>query len=141
MVNMFLGFKHLWHDKNGDLAEAALTFPVLLLVTLGLINMGLVGFAAVNASNAANYGARLGSVAQDFPGGTAENAAWEKLNATPVGDYAVNSWGGGAPGQMIGLRVAYSVPNWFQGLAALFGVETTSTFEGNAVTFFRQEGW
>ncbi len=134
-------FSKLAADQRGDFVQAALTFPLMLLITLGLVNLGLAGFAAVNASNAANYGARLGSVAQGSPTGTAEAAAWEKLNAAPVGTYGVQAQGGGAPGQLISLQVTYQVPNWFAGLARLFGGQPEDPIEGAAVTFFRQEGW
>ncbi|WP_416201778.1 TadE/TadG family type IV pilus assembly protein, partial [Thermanaerothrix sp.] len=50
-------------SRRAELDEAALALPVLLLISLALINLGLLGFAAVNAGNAAEYGARMGSVA------------------------------------------------------------------------------
>ena len=129
------------YQQGQGLAEAAITLPVLLLVTLGLITLGLVGFAAVNASNAANFGARMGSTALAAPTSVAATHAWSKLNAAPVGTYTVSVSGGGSPGSLIYVQVSYEVPNYFSGLAAFFGVEAASTFSGSAVSYFRQEGW
>ena len=52
--------RKLLRDLRGELDEAALVLPVLLLISLGLVNLGILGFAAINAGNAANYGARHG---------------------------------------------------------------------------------
>ena len=56
--------RKFWRDHRAEMDEAAFVIPVLLLVTFGLINFGMLGYASVSASNAANYGARMGSVAQ-----------------------------------------------------------------------------
>lgn len=83
--------RKLLRDRRGELDEAALVLPVLLLISLALINMAILGFAAVNAGNAANYGARMGSVAQSNPAGVAVASANQMLTAAPVGTYAVDS--------------------------------------------------
>ena len=44
-------------DRRGEMDEAAIVFPVLLLIAIGLVNMALFGIAAVNAGNAALRGA------------------------------------------------------------------------------------
>jgi hypothetical protein len=49
--------------------------------------------------------------------------------------------GGGAPGARVDVAVTYRVPNYFGGLAQLFGVGTPGQFQGTARAFFRQEGW
>jgi len=128
-------------SKRAELDEAAFALPVLLLVSLALVNMAFLGFAAVNASNAAEYGARMGSVAITNPSGTAASAALAKANAVRVGNYTVSVRGGGSPGSRIEVAVTYSVPNYFSGLASLFGVGTPPQFQGTARAYFRQEGW
>jgi hypothetical protein len=128
-------------DQSGELEEAALTLPVLLLISLALINLALLGFASVNAGNAANYGARMGSVAQANPAGLAASSAQGMLTAAPVGTYAVTVSGSGLPGDTMVVRVSYQVPNYFAGLARLFGVSTPGTFGGTSASYFRQEGW
>ena len=125
-------------ERGQGLAEAAITLPVLLLVTLGLITLGLVAFAAVNASNAANFGARMGSTAQTDPAGTAASYAYSKINAAPVGSYGVSVSGGGSPGTLVAVTVSYEVPNYFSGLAGFFGVSASSSFNGSSVSYFRQ---
>lgn len=128
-------------ERGQSLVEAAITFPVMLLILFGLITMGMIGFAAVNANNAANYGARVGSVAQSAQASVASNSALSMLSATTVGTYSVGVSGGGAPGDLIIVQVTYSVPNYFQGLTAFFGVSSPEKFTGDAFSYFRQEGW
>ena len=128
-------------DRRGELDEAALVLPVLLLISLALINMAILGFAAVNAGNAANYGARMGSVAQSNPAGVAVASANQMLAAAPVGTYAVAVSGSGLPGDMMTVQVSYTVPNYFGGLAGFFGVSTPGNFTNTATSYFRQEGW
>lgn len=134
-------FRKFIRDRRGELDEAVFVIPVLLLVTFGLINFGILGYASVSASNAANYGARMGSVAQTNPNGVALSSANKMLSGTAVGSYAVSVSGGGAPGSMIQVNVKYQVPNYFAGLTRLFGVGTPGTFGGTAMADFRQEGW
>jgi hypothetical protein len=133
--------RKLLHDYRGELDEAALVLPVLLLISLGLVNMGILGFAAVNAGNAANYGARMGSVAQSDPTGVAAASAYQMLSAVGVGTYTVEVSGSGLPGDMMVVLVTYSVPNYFGGLAGFFGVSTPGSFTSSVSSYFRQEGW
>ncbi|MGB9801105.1 MAG: hypothetical protein ACPLUL_13525, partial [Thermanaerothrix sp.] len=108
---------------------------------LALVNLALLGFAAVNAGNAAEYGARMGSVALANQASAAYSAAQQKVSAVRVGSYTVSVSGGGRPGARIEVAVTYRVPNYFGGLASLFGVSTPSQFQGTARAYFRQEGW
>ncbi len=128
-------------DCRGEMDEAAIVFPVLLLIAIGLVNMALLGVAAVNAGNAANYGARMGAVAQSNPAGIAFGAASQAIQAAPVGSYAISVSGGGAPGSAMTVSVSYTVPNYFASLAAFFGAGMPGQFTGTAVSHFRQEGW
>ncbi len=128
-------------SKRAELDEAAFALPVLLLVSLALVNLALLGFAAVNASNAAEYGARMGSVAQSAQASVAAQQASAKVSAVRVGTYAVSVSGGGQPGSRIEVRVTYQVPNYFGALARLFGVNLPGQFQGTARAYFRQEGW
>lgn len=133
--------RRLLHDRLAELDEAALVLPVLLLISVGLVNLGILGFAAVNAGNAANYGARMGSVAQSNPSGVAAASAYQMLSAVPVGSYNVSVSGSGLPGDVMIVQVSYSVPNYFNGLAGFFGVNTPQEFTSSASSYFRQEGW
>ena len=128
-------------DRRGEMDEAAIVFPVMLLLAIGLVNMALLGVAAVNAGNAANYGARMGAVAQANPAGIAYASASQAVQAAPVGAYGISVSGGGAPGSAITVSVSYTVPNYFASIAAFFGAGMPEQFTGTAVSHFRQEGW
>jgi len=128
-------------DCRAEMDEAVFVLPVMLLVTFALINFGLLGWSSNVAANAANYGARMGSVAQSDPGAVAYSAAASKVGGDLAGDYTVTVIGGGRPGSVIQVIVRYSVPNFFGPFATLFGVSTPSTLGGEATSSFRQEGW
>jgi len=128
-------------SRRAELDEAAFALPVLLLVSLALVNLALLGFAAVNAANAAEYGARMGSVALGNPASVAAQYANAKVSAVRVGSYTVSVSSGGRPGSRIEVAVTYRVPNYFGGLAGLFGVNLPGQFQGTARAYFRQEGW
>ncbi len=129
-------------SSRAELDEAAFVLPVLLLVALGLVNLALLGFAAINANNAANYGARMGSVAQQNPTGVAQAAAQEKLAAVRVGSYQVSVNGSSTPGGLLTVTVRYTVPSYFGAAAGWFGVASVPReFSGTAQAHFRKEGW
>jgi hypothetical protein len=141
MRSLISSLRAFAHDRRGEMDEAAIVFPVMLLLAVGLVNMALLGVAAVNAGNAANYGARMGAVAQANPTGIASAYANQAVQAAPVGTYAVAVSGGGAPGGAITVSVRYTVPNYFAGIAAFFGAGIPAQFTGTATSRFRQEGW
>jgi hypothetical protein len=128
-------------DRRGEMDEAVIVFPLLLLIAIGLVNMGLLGVAAVNADNAANFGARMGAVAQSNPAGVARASAGQAIQAAPVGTYNIFVSGGGAPGSTVTVQVNYRIPNYFAALVGFFGVEISPEFSGAASSNFRQEGW
>lgn len=127
-------------EKGQSLVEAALGMPLLLLVLLGIVNLAIYGLAGIHASNAANYGARRASVAQDNVQTVALNSTQAKLSQVSVGTYTVNVSGGGGRGNLIQITVGYQVPNFFGGLAGFFG-GSSEELAGQTVSFFRQEGW
>jgi hypothetical protein len=132
--------RRLLHDTRGEMAEAAVTLPIVMLAALALVNLTIAGFASVNAANAANYGARIGSVNQENPSDVAVGAANQMLANTPIGDYIVSASGGGPPGALLAVTVRWEVPNYFKGLMSFFGA-SLDEFSGTTVAYFRQEGW
>lgn len=128
-------------SAKGEIAEAAVTIPVILLVALGLVNLALAGYAAASAENAAQYGARLGSVAQANAAWVAAQAAWERCNQTRIGTCSVSVTGGGTRGSVIVVSVRWTFPNFYASLARFLGVPANPQFQGEAVAIFRQEGW
>lgn len=129
-------------SKRGtSMVEAAITLPVVVLLTFALVNMAMAGYAAVAASNAANYGARVGSVSQTNQINRAVAAAQEKIDQTGIGDYLIYATGGGSRGAQIVVTVQWTVPNYIGGLMSLMGTAEFSTISGTAESTFRQEGW
>lgn len=129
-------------DERGAVAlETAITLPAMILVSLGMANLALAAYCAVTAANAANYGARVGSVAQQNPAGRAIAAAQAHAAQTGIGDYSVSAYGGGRRGSQIVVEVHWEVDNWFQGILSFMGGSSPGTFMGDARSTFRQEGW
>ena len=126
--------------RRGELEEAAFAYPLLLLISIGLFNMALFGYAGLLASNAANYGARMGSVAQSNPAAVARQAALQRISIAPVGRYQVRVIAPTQRGAQVHVIVDFTVPNYFKGLARWFGVPM-SDFHGQARATFRKEGW
>jgi Flp pilus assembly protein TadG len=128
-------------QRGAAALETAIVLPIMILVSLGGANMTLAGYAAVAATNAANYGARVGSVSQQNPAGRAISAAEAHATQTGIGEYTVTAYGGGRRGTQIVVEVHWEFPNWFRGILAFVGGSSPSQFEGNARSTFRQEGW
>jgi Flp pilus assembly protein TadG len=128
-------------EKGASMVEFVITAPVLILLTLSLVNLALAGVAGLNANNAANYGARVGSVAQENVANHAANAAWSKLSAAPIGTYQVSVASSGGRGGRVQVNVQYRVPNYFSRLLGFFGQSSSSSIEGLASSTFRREGW
>ena len=126
--------------KGTSMVEAVITFPIIVLITFSMINLAMAGFASVAASNAANYGARIGSVAQSNQLAFAIAAAQSKVDLTSIGSYVITASGGGARGSQIIVTVQWEVPNYIGGLMAMFG-EEVDTISGTAQASFRKEGW
>ena len=128
-------------NRRGDeFAQSAIAFPVVVLLLMALFNMSIAGFASVNAANAANHGARVGSVYQQQSAGYAYSAALESISYAPVGNYQVTVSGGGFPGATIVVTVNWRVPNYIAPLVSFFG-GSMGDLSGTSSASFRQEGW
>ncbi len=126
-------------NERGDMLEGALTMPIIILATLALVNLSIAGYASTTAINAANYGARLGSVDQANPVGAALAGAQRALRAG-IGHYSVHVSASTAPGSTVYVEVDWQVPNFFGGLMPFFG-QPNRPLHGRAVSTFRKEGW
>ncbi len=126
-------------SRRGDMVEGALTLPVMILITLALVNLALAGFASVTASMAADYAARVGSVAQVDPAARTMEAAQRAL-AVGLGTYSVQVAAGSGPGGMVQVQIGWSVPNFYGSLMPLFG-QADRPLEGRALAAYRREGW
>jgi hypothetical protein len=139
---MYSWLKRFLFSKRGDaFAQTAIVLPVVMLATMGLLDMTMAGFAGVNANNAANYGARIGSVTQRGAGGAAYSGALASIAHAEVGDYTVGVSGGGHPGALITVQVDWEVPNHFASITTLWGGAGDVPLAGTSQASFRQEGW
>lgn len=133
------------NQQGGSLVEFAIVLPLLLLVTIGLLQAGLMAYGSMMAGEAARHGARMGSVAQADAAGVAyQNALDEAQAAFPVAQPRVRILApGGIPGTELTVEVTYDVPNLFYraGLSSLFPLAGGPTFQVSRRTTFRQEGW
>ena len=129
-------------DTRGqNMAEAALTLPLLVLLVLALVNLALLGYSRVAAVTAADYAARVAAVSQDDPIGRAVDAARTVLDRAGVGDYAVTVVADPTPGGVVQVRVRYETPNLIAGLTRAFGVTLPDPLAGEAVSSRYKEGW
>ena len=131
----------VFNRKGDEFAETAIAMPVIVLISIALMNLTMAGFAIVNANNAANYAARVGSVTQQGAGGAAYGAAMESISHAQIGEYSVYVSGGGFPGAQIDVQVDWNVPNYIGGLMSFLGGGLGDDFHGAATSVFRQEGW
>jgi Flp pilus assembly protein TadG len=121
---------------SSGFAQAALVIPLMAILTVFMISFGGASFVANVAANAANHGARVGSVYQQGAADAAYSAAMRSASSQGVGDYSVQVSGGGRPGTTITVSVFWRFPNLLGPLVGL-----PSYFSGDATSVFRQEGW
>jgi hypothetical protein len=131
----------LFHKRGDEFAQTAIVMPILVFASIALMNLTMAGFASVNANNAANYGARVGSVHQQNPGSASYQAAMQSVSYAKIGEYSVRVTGGGFPGAQIQVAVTWNVPNFLSSLASFLGGSLDQDFTGTSVSVFRQEGW
>jgi Flp pilus assembly protein TadG len=123
-----------------ELTEAAVTIPVVFLLFLGIVQFGIVVYGSQMAKEAARHGARVGSVAQDYPVARARHAALGFAHTSlPIGDPEVEVLVpfGIATGSELRVRVTYKVPNLVGGFPGM--PSGPYVVEGEASA--RQEGW
>ena len=95
--------------------EAAITFPIAILVMLATVNLGMVVYGQQAVQAAARQGARMGSVAQQCSACYAMSAASSAINGDPIvkqAGVAILSPGGVA-GSILIVRVSGQIPSRF----------------------------
>ncbi len=131
------------HSRRGlEVLEAAATLPLMLFLLTAIANLGFVVYAQQAVQNAANYGARMGSTAQDCRSCVAAGAAWSSIRQTGLQNAGVDVLApGGVVGSTLKIRVSAQVPNLLGPLAALLGGSLGDPFQVSAEATFRAEGW
>ncbi|RMD60457.1 hypothetical protein D6833_09600 [Candidatus Parcubacteria bacterium] len=135
--------KRFYGDTRGSLMEMAIITPMMLLLSIGMLNLVLYGIAGIHANNAANYAARVGAVAQSNPEAVAANAAAAKLSVVGLGTYNVSVSSAGPRGSLVRVAITYSVPSYVGQLAEMVGASSASlqALENTTTVYFRKEGW
>jgi Flp pilus assembly protein TadG len=131
-------------DKRGaEMAEAAISIPVVLMVLVVAMSIARAGYAAMAARNAANYGARVGSVAGDNAKSYAEQAAYASLKQSGIqGDFSVDAevWGYG-DSSVVSVTVSWSSPTLLAAVCSMIGEGCPDKFSGVQRSVWRREGW
>ncbi len=142
-MNIWNTWRRFAGDGSGSLMEMAIITPMMLLLSLGMLNLVLYGVAGIHANNAANYAARVGSVAQTDPEGAAASAAAAKLSVVGLGTYNVSVSSAGPRGSLVRVAIEYSVPSYIGQLAVMVGAPNGSlqTLQNTTTVYFRKEGW
>ena len=125
-----------------EVIEAAATLPIMLLILVALVHLGFAVYARQAVQNAAAYGARMGSVAQDCRACAAYSAASGAVSGTLVRNASVQILApGGTVGSLLKIRVTGEVPNLMGPLMALNGGGGGGPIVVSAEATFRAEGW
>src|SRR3990172_5471729 len=135
--------KFLKAKRAIETLEAAITFPIAILVMLATVNLGMVVYGQQAVQAAARHGARMGSVAQECPACYAVSAARTAIEASPIIENSVVTVlaPGGTAGSILRIRVSGEIPNFMGPLASLFPGLLEGPFVVSAEATFRQEGW
>lgn len=127
-------------ERGSSITEFAASVLMVLLMFLGMLQFGVYLWASSIVENAANYGARAGSVAQSCPACQASSAAQRALQGQPViRNPSVSILApGGVVGSTVRIRVTAEIP-LFLPAGDTLGLENLRTIQAEAT--FRQEGW
>jgi Flp pilus assembly protein TadG len=133
-------FKILKDKRKGlEVLEAVITLPVMIAILLSVINLSLVVYGKQAVEDAAEYGARMGSVAQSAPAIYASAYAQKSINAKGVvQNPKVTILAASAnAGSLLTVNVSGEIPN----VIGEFIPGLPSPFKVNGQASFRKEGW
>ena len=123
------------------MVESALTMPLMVLLTLVLVNFALVGHARSASQHAAHYGARMGSIALNGAESHARASAESVLESCLCQAEVVKVLAADTPGGEVRVEVKWTVQNYFRPLFSVFGGTLPDSFEGTEAASYRKEGW
>ena len=137
-------WRRLRRERGDIYGETAFSLPLILLITLMLIQAGFLAWGANAANNAARHGARMASVAQTDPVRVAVREAF----TAAVQDFPLDSSPrvqvlapGGVPGSELTVRVAVRVPSIMGPATVFFTGALGGDFTVHGQATFRKEGW
>ena len=127
-------------EKGASTVEFAASVVLVVLMFLGMLQVGAYLWAESIVENAARHGARMGSVSQGCAACQAVAAARSALNGQPLlQDASVSVLApGGVVGSTVKIRVSASIP-LFLPAGDTLGLDRLTRVQAEAT--FRQEGW
>ena len=127
-------------EKGSSTVEFAASVVLVILMFLGMLQVGAYLWAESIVENAARHGARMGSVSQGCAACQAVAAARSALNGQPLlQDASVSVLApGGVVGSTVKIRVSASIP-LFLPAGDTLGLDRLTRVQAEAT--FRQEGW
>lgn len=127
-------------EKGASTVEFAASVVLVILMFLGMLQVGAYLWAESIVENAARHGARMGSVSQGCAACQAVAAARSALNGQPLlQDASVSVLApGGVVGSTVKIRVSASIP-LFLPAGDTLGLDRLTKVQAEAT--FRQEGW
>ena len=127
-------------EKGASTVEFAASVVLVILMFLGMLQVGAYLWAESIVENAARHGARMGSVSQGCAACQAVAAARSALDGQPLlQDASVSVLApGGVVGSTVKIRVSASLP-LFLPAGDTLGLDRLTKVQAEAT--FRQEGW
>jgi Flp pilus assembly protein TadG len=127
-------------EKGASTVEFAASVVLVILMFLGMLQVGAYLWAESIVENAARHGARMGSVSQGCAACQAVAAARSALDGQPLlQDASVSVLApGGVVGSTVKIRVSASIP-LFLPAGDTLGLDRLTKVQAEAT--FRQEGW
>jgi Flp pilus assembly protein TadG len=127
-------------ERGASTVEFAASVVLVILMFLGMLQVGAYLWAESIVENAARHGARMGSVSQGCAACDAVSAANSALAGQPLlQDASVSVLApGGVVGSTVKIRVSANIP-LFLPAGDVLGLDRLTKVQAEAT--FRQEGW
>jgi Flp pilus assembly protein TadG len=127
-------------ERGASTVEFAASVVLVILMFLGMLQVGAYLWAESIVENAARHGARMGSVSQGCAACDAVSAATSALAGQPLlQDASVSVLApGGVVGSTVKIRVSANIP-LFLPAGDTLGLDRLTKVQAEAT--FRQEGW
>jgi hypothetical protein len=127
-------------ENGSNTIELAILLPLVLVLLIGMLQLGIYVYGMSMVENAARNAARAGSVSQACPVCEAQSAAHASLTGSAViSNFSIAILApGGVVGSTVKIRITAHIPMIVPGGETL-GLGPLMTVTAEAT--FRQEGW